>query len=72
MTEYKTILQDWFKGTEGDSGVTVMSEDWSSDKKKKYDVNPTIYDRSDIKSRPSILIDNYAKKKILNNDFPVE
>ena len=29
----------------------------------KYDVDPAIYDHSDIKSRPSILIDNYAKKK---------
>ena len=63
LTEYKVILRDWFKGNGGGSGVTTMFEEWSSEKINKYDVDPAIYDHSDIKSRPSILIDNYAKKK---------
>ena len=63
LTEYKIILRDWFKGTGGGSGVTLMFENWSSKKQNKYDIDPSIYDHSDIKARPSILIDNYAKKK---------
>ena len=61
LTEYKIILRDWFKGTGGGSGVTSMFENWSSEKQNKYDVNLAIYDHSDIKARPSILIDNYPK-----------
>ena len=40
-----------------------MFEDWSTEKLNAYDVDPAVYDHSDISMRPSILIDNYAKKK---------
>ena len=63
LTEYKCNLRDWFKGTGGGSGASTMFEDWTAEKKNRYDVDPSIYDHSHIQSRPSILIDNYAKKK---------
>ena len=63
LTEYKIILKDWYKGTGGGSGASAMFEDWSTEKLDAYDVDPAVYDHADIKMRPSILIDNYAKKK---------
>ena len=67
LTEYKIILKDWFKGTGGGSGASTMFEDWSSEKLNSYDVDPAVYDHSDVKMRPSILIDNYAKKKEISD-----
>ena len=63
MTEYKAILNLWFEGTGGGSGETSMFQSWSEEKLDKYDIDPTIYDHTDISSRPSILIDGYAKHK---------
>ena len=40
-----------------------MFQDWSTKKLDKYGVDPDIYDHANIKERPSILIDGYAKKK---------
>ena len=40
-----------------------MFQDWSTEKLNAYDIDPAVYDHSDIKMRPSILIDNYSKKK---------
>ena len=63
MTEYKAILNLWFEGTGGGSGETSMFQSWSEEKLDKYDIDPTVYDHTDISSRPSILIDGYAKHK---------
>ena len=63
MTEYKIILKDWYKRTIGGSSVTSIFEDWLSEKCNTDNIDPAVYDRSDIKMGPSILIDNYAKKK---------
>ena len=58
----KIIFKYWFKGTGGGSGASTTFEDWPSEKINLYDINPEVYDHSDVKMRPSILIDNYAKK----------
>ena len=63
MTEYKSILNDWYKGTGGGSGEYNMFEDWSQEKLDKYDVDPLIYDHTVIEDRPPIMIDGYAKQK---------
>ena len=54
LTKYKAMLKQWYQGTGGDSGMTLMFQEWSSKKFNKYDVDSTVYDHSDIKSRPSI------------------
>ena len=64
MQEYKSVLHQWFKGTGGGSGLLSMFETWSEEKLDKYDIDPTIYDHSEVESRPSILMDGYSKKKI--------
>ena len=63
MTEYKSILKDWYKGTGGGSGEYNMFEDWSQEKLNKFDVDPQIYDHSVIEDRPPIMIDGYSKQK---------
>ena len=63
LHEYKVVLRDWYAGTGGGSGDSSMFQDWSEEKLNKYDVDPKIYDHSNVKERPSILMDNYAKKK---------
>ena len=57
------MLNQWFKGTGGGSGLMSMFETWSSEKLDKYDIDPTIYDHSEVSSRPSILMDGYSRKK---------
>ena len=54
LTEYKSILEQWYQGTGGESGMSLMFQEWSSEKLNKYDIYPSVYDHSDIKSRPSI------------------
>ena len=63
LQEYKEVLNQWFKGTGGGSGLMSMFETWSSEKLDKYDIDPTIYDHSEVSSRPSILMDGYSRKK---------
>ena len=57
------MLHQWFKGTGGGSGLLSMFETWSEEKLDKYDIDPTIYDHSEVGSRPSILMDGYSTKK---------
>ena len=40
-----------------------MFETWSQEKLDKYETDPTIYDHSEVSSRPSILMDGYSRKK---------
>ena len=40
-----------------------MFQDWSEEKLNKYDINPKIYDHTNVQDCPSILMDNYAKKR---------
>ena len=69
LAEYKAMLHKWYKGTGGGSGNSVMFEEWSDEKKDKYDVIVEQYDHADVNGRPSILIDNYSKKKYLTIIF---
>ena len=69
LTEYKAMLYKWYKGTGGGSGVSTMFQNWSDEKKDRYDVIVEEYDHSNVKERPSILIDNYSKKKYLTIIF---
>ena len=62
LSEYKLVLNQWYKGTGGGSGDYNMFEDWSQEKMDKYDVS-MIYDHTIIADRPPILIDGYAKKR---------
>ena len=41
-----------------------MFQDWSTSMFNTCDIDPTAYDHFDIKMRPSILIENYSKKKM--------
>ena len=58
LVEYKAILKQWYLGTGGGSGRATMFEDWSSEKLNKYDIDPSVYDHTDIKNRPAVLIDS--------------
>ena len=69
LTEYKAMLYKWYKGTGGGSGDKTMFQDWSEEKLDKYDVIAEEYDHSNVKDRPSVLIDNYSKKKYLTIIF---
>ena len=40
-----------------------MFETWSSEKLDKYDIDLTIYNHSEVSSRPSILMDGYSREK---------
>lgn len=57
------MLKDWYNGTGCGLGASSMFQDLSTEKLNAYDVDPAVYNHSDIKICPSILIDNYAKKK---------
>ena len=63
LSEYKAMLHLWFQGTGGGSGNTTMFETWTEEKLNKYDIDPAVYDHTNIESRPAILIDGYAKHK---------
>ena len=69
LTEYKAMLYKWYKGTGGGSGDKTMFQDWSEEKLDKYDVIAEEYDHSNVKDRPSVLIDNYSKTKYLTIIF---
>ena len=69
LTEYKAMLYKWYKGTGGGSGDKTMFQDWSEEKLDRYDVIAEDYDHSNINDRPSVLIDNYSKKKYLTVIF---
>ena len=64
MTEYKECLSNWNKGTGGGSGLASKFETWSDDKLNKYDIDPSIYDHTDVQNRPSILMEGYTKNKM--------
>ena len=64
LTEYKEYLSNWNKGTGGGLGLSSKFETWSQDKLDKYDIDPTIYDHTNVKNRPSILMEGYTKKKM--------
>ena len=46
-----------------------MFEDWGGKKLNKYDVDIEAYNHTNIRERPSILIDSYSKKKVLDSDI---
>ena len=69
LTEYKAMLYKWYKGTGGGLGDKTMFQDWSEEKLDRYDVIAEDYDHSNVKDRPSVLIDNYSKKKYLTVIF---
>ena len=59
LTEYKGVLNKWFKGTGGGSGLAVHLESWSDAKLEKYNINIDNYDHTDVSNRPAILFDKY-------------
>ena len=63
------MLYKWYKGTGGGSGEKTMFQDWSEEKMDRYDAIAEDYDHSNVKDRPSILIDSYSKKKYLTVIF---
>ena len=63
------MLHKWYKGTGGGSGNSIMFIDWSVEKKDKYDIIVEEYDHVDVNGRPSVLIDNYSRKKYLTIIF---
>ena len=67
LHEYKECLSNWNKGTGGGSGLASKFETWSDDKLNKYDIDPSIYDHTDVKNRPSILMEGYTKNKMYLN-----
>ena len=63
LQEYKEVLHEWNKGTGGGSGLQDKFETWTDAKLNKYDIDPSVYDHCDVASRPSILMEGYAKRK---------
>ena len=62
LTEYKEYIVQWHKGTSGGSGLSSKFESWSKEKLDKFDIDPEIYDHTDVAARPSILMEGYTKK----------
>lgn len=63
LAEYKEVLHEWNKGTGGGTGLQDKFQTWSDEKLNKHDIDPSVYDHSDIASRPSILMEGYVKRK---------
>ena len=61
--EYKTILWLWYKGTGGRSSDHKLFESWDQEKLDEYDINPVVYDHTNITERPPLLIEGYTKQK---------
>ena len=59
LAQYKVMCTKWFLGTGGGDGRSTMFEAWDDEKLQKYNVTEDTYDHTDIRSRPSILINNY-------------
>ena len=57
------------QGNRWGSGNSIIFEDWSVEKKGKYDIIVEEYDHADVNARPSVLIDNYSRKKYLTIIF---
>lgn len=64
MTEYKTILNSWHKGTGGGPGLYIYFQTWSHDKLNKYDIDLENYDHTEVGKRPPILFDNYINNPV--------
>ena len=63
LKEYRDMLKLWFQGTGGGSGDKALFESWTEEKLDRWDIDPSLYDHTDIASRPSIMIDGYARHK---------
>jgi len=55
-------LKEWYKGTCGGLGLSTEFEGWSNAKLDRHNVDLDMYDHSDIKSRPVVLINRYGKQ----------
>ena len=63
LFEYNEVLNVWYKGTSGGSGLLDKFEIWPEDKLIKYGIDPSDIDHTNVADRPNILIDGYVKKK---------
>ena len=50
------FLKQLSKGKYGGSGLATIFEGWFDDKLPKYDIDPDIYDHSNIDNRSTILL----------------
>ena len=61
---YKKILKDWYKGTGGRSGESTFFKGWSDEKLTMFNIDPDLYDHTDVRARPEILIQGYCKQRV--------
>ena len=61
MTEYKSLLHQWHKGTDGGPGLDIYFESWLAEKLNKYDIVLSEYDHTVVANQPAIIFENYCK-----------
>ena len=63
LSEYKEVLNLWYKGTGGGSGLLDKFETWPEEKLEKHGIDISEYDHTNVTDRPAIMMDGYVKKK---------
>ena len=48
MTEYKSVLERWNKGTGGGPGLNVYFQSWDKEKLDKYDIDLNTCDHTAV------------------------
>jgi len=61
---YKAVLKNWFKGTGGGTGDCSFFEGWSDEKLEKYNIDPDIYDHTNISTCPAVMMEGYCPQKV--------
>ena len=56
---YKSLLNNWYKGTGGGSGLKSMFESWSDEQFDRFGIQKDEYDHTDIKNRHPIMASIY-------------
>ena len=58
LSEYRAVLRNCYKGTDGGSGDLNTFEDWLEEKFNKYNINTEVYNHTNISKRPPITMEN--------------
>ena len=59
LAQYRILLNNWFKGTGGGSGLETMFESWSDEQFEKFGINRDEYDHTNIATRNPIFASLY-------------
>ena len=59
LAQYRMLLNNWFKGTGGGSGLETMFESWSDEQFEKFGINRDEYDHTNVATRNPIFASLY-------------